>query len=480
MSIASWWPAMVLVGEGLLQLAVACRVVMRGPRRSSTSLAWIVVIMALPVVGMVTWFFVGEARIGSRRRARYAELARRVAQQAAMLGPVDEHRVMPEPHRAAIALAEAVGGTPCRGGNALDLVGDTECTIDSLVKDVDAARETCHLLYYIYLDDAAGRRVADALERAVARGVVCRLLVDAVGSKEFLRSRLCSRLRSAGVRVVEALPASILRAAFSRIDLRNHRKLAVIDGRIGYTGSQNIADASFAPKRRYAPWVDCTVRIEGPVVYDLQQIFVSDWYMDSEEPIENLLSRIPDAQEGGVPVQILSTGPNNDNEALGQLALSAFHNAREELILTTAYFVPGEAEVASLCTAARRGVRVALVLPARNDSWLVGAVSRSHYADLLAAGVEVFEYQKGLLHAKTLTIDRELALITTANFDQRSFDLNFEVSTLVYDSDFASHLRFLQRSYIADSVAVAHSRVDGRGLAARLVENAAGVFSPLL
>jgi cardiolipin synthase len=287
-------------------------------------------------------------------------------------------------------------------------------------------------------------------------------------------------LREGGVKVIGALPAHLLRAAFARIDLRNHRKIAVIDGVIGYTGSQNIADASFAPKPRFAPWVDCMLRIEGPVVWDLQTIFVCDWFLDSGEPLEDLLTKDTGDVDDGVTLQILPTGPAYDNEALEQLSLSAFHHAREELILTTPYFVPGESEVSSLCTAAKRGVRVALVLPARNDSLLVGAVSRSHYGQLVAAGVHVYEYQKGLLHSKTLTVDRNLAMVTTANFDQRSFDLNFEVTALVYDTDFASQLRFMQRSYIEDSVLVTADRIAGRSWLRRLLENAAGVFSPLL
>jgi len=480
MGFETWWAALFICVEVLLQFLVVSRVIMRGPRRSATSLAWIVVILTLPIAGMVAWFLIGEASLGSRRRRRYAELSDRIVTFAKSLGPIDDHRSDPPGYGVAISLAEAVGGTPPRGGNTLQLMGDTEQVIDSLAADIDAAEESCNLLFYIFLDDGSGRRVAEALKGAVRRGVQCRLLVDDVGSKAFLKSELCDSLREDGVHVTRALPAHILRAAFARIDLRNHRKLAVIDGVIGYTGSQNIADASFAPKPKFAPWVDCMLRIQGPVVWDLQTIFVCDWFLDTGESLEVLLTKDTGEVEDGVTLQILPTGPANDNEALQQLLLSAFHHAREELILTTPYFVPGEAEVASLCTAAKRGVRVSLVLPARNDSVLVGAVSRSHYGQLVAAGVEVFEYQKGLLHSKTLTVDRNLGMVTTANFDQRSFDLNFEVSTLIYDSDFASQLRFMQRSYMDDSVLVREGQIQSRSWPKRLFENAAGVFSPLL
>lgn len=473
------WHVLLVVAELALRVGVMVHIVMRGPRRGATTLAWLLVLVLLPVVGLVTWFLVGEVRMGRGRRRRYREHYAHAAAEVARVGPHDEHRFVPPGYEGWAALAEAVDGTPPRGGNHVELLADTDETLDSLVRDIDAARESCHLLFYIVLDDAAGRRVAEALARAAARGVACRLLVDDVGSRPFLRSRTCARLRRADVRVVGALPNRVLGLAIRRIDVRNHRKIAVVDGSIGYTGSQNLAEASFAPKPRYAPWVDCMLRMRGPVVRDLQAIFASDWYLDAEEPIERLFSA-DTRRQGDVTVQVVATGPLNDNEAMEQLVLNAFYAAREELILTTPYFVPGEAEVQSLCTAARRGVSVVLVIPARNDSRLVAAVSRSHYRALLDSGVEIFEYQKGLLHAKTMTVDRDLALVTTANFDRRSFDLNFEVSTLVYDTDFASRLRFLQRSYVQDSLAVTHASVARRPWSKRLFDNAVGVFSPLL
>ncbi len=480
MEWVQWWPAFLLACDACLRLVVVVQIIMRGPRAADSSRAWILLVVFLPLVGIPIWLLLGEARLGSRRRRRYRSIADRVADQVARLGPLPEHRAEAREYKATIALAEAVGGTPPRRGNELELTSDSAVLIERLADDIDAAQSSCHLLFYIYVEDEAGLRIGEALKAAVARGVDCRLLLDSVGSRPFLASRYARSLRDAGVQVVESLPANILRLAFARVDLRNHRKIAVIDGRVGYTGSQNIAAAAFALKPSYAPWVDCMLRISGPVVGDLQSIFVCDWFLETNEPLEPLLADIPDPCATGVPVQVLATGPNNDNEALDQLALSAFHGANEELILTTPYFVPGEAQVVSLCTAARRGVSVRLVVPARNDSPLVQAVARSHFGRLIEAGVEVFEYQEGLLHAKTLTVDRDLALVTTANFDRRSFDLNFEVSTLVYDSDFASQLRFLQREYMSQSTKVTMAQVNARSWLRRFADNAAGIFSPVL
>ena len=193
-----------------------------------------------------------------------------------------------------------------------------------------------------------------------------------------------------------------------------------------------------------------------------------------------ILNLQPLTNSDGVVAQIIGTGPNSYNEAMRQLLQSALHTAREELILTTPYFVPDDATISALCTAARRDVRTLLVLPARNDSPLIAAASRGHYQTLLDAGVEIHEYQKGLLHAKTMTIDRNLALIGTANLDRRSFELNFEVSLIVYNDDFAGQLRFLQMEYLSDSQRVDPAWWKNRGWPRQLWHNAAGTLSPLL
>ena len=475
--LTQWWP--VVLGGVLLQWTLVFRVLLRGPCQSSDRLAWLMVLILLPGLGVVLWFLMVETVLGGRRRKRRAQLAVQLVEQTGHLRNQDEACAEVPEYEDTVNLASAVGGAPPRRGNHVDLIGDTDEVLTRLVADIDAAEYHCHLLFYIWLDDEAGRMVGAALVRASGRGVACRLVLDDVGSRAFLRSGSCRRLSSEGVRVVRALPASILRVLVQRVDMRNHRKLAVIDGRVGYTGSQNIASASFAPKRQFAPWVDCMLRIEGPAVQDLQDIFLNDDYLETAEIPRGVYEHRAPIFDDGVPVQILPSGPSHNNEALEQLTLASIHRAGQELILTTPYFVPGEAEVASLCTAARSGVRIVLVIPARCDSILVSLVARSHYPSLLDAGVEVYEYLPGLLHAKTMTVDRSLGLVTTANFDQRSFVLNYELSTLLYDSDCASHLRFLQMSYLNDSRRITSADLHSSVLR-RLAQNAAGVLSPLL
>lgn len=480
--MTGWLAAILLLTEIAFRLAVLGVILLRRRLDPNVRLAWVMLVVLLPLIGPMLYLIFGEVRLGSDRAKRHRSAVERSHNQMAEL-PIptaDSAPTIPDPFRQIASLAESVGGDAPFGGHALQLFGDPARMTRAIIDDIDRATAHCHILTYIYLCDKTGCAIAEALMRAEGRGVECRVLVDAVGSAGFLKSDLPGRMRAAGVQVVAALPVSAPRALLSRIDLRNHRKIVVVDGEIGYTGSRNIADANFAPKRRFAPWVDALVRIEGPVVRDLQMIFVEDWFVDTDEWLEDFLTHHPTCQKDGMTAQVIATGPNAYNFAMRQVNQAAIHIAREELILTTPYFVPDEATVSALMTAARRGVTTELVLPARNDSRLVAAASRSYYDQLLESGVIIHEYCHGLLHAKTLTVDRALAVVTSANMDKRSFFLNFECSLMVYDDDFAGQLRFLQKEYISQASAVDPARWARRRWPRRLWHNAAGMLGPLL
>ena len=475
------WTITLLLTELAIRLGFTVFLLLRRNARTATTPAWIALVLALPIIGVLAYLLVGEVRLGRRRVDRYRELVKQVGMRIGELPMRSD--IQPETPRdfAQVAnLAEAVGQYPARGGNRIELVGDTDLFIQALVEDIDAAMTLCHLEFYIFLTDHNSQRVGRALAQAAQRGVKCRLLVDGVGSYHFLKSSLCEQMRAAGVRVVEALPASLLRLAIARLDIRNHRKIAVIDGTIAYAGSQNIADAEFAPKKRYAPWIDCMVRSQGPVVRDLHQLFIEDWFLDTDELLIDDLAIEPKAVADGMTAQVIGTGPTTYNDAMHELLQAAIHSAREEIVITTPYFVPDEATQSSIRTAARRGVDTTLVVPARNDSRLVAAASRGNYESLLDSGVRITEYRKGLLHSKTMTVDRKIALVTSANLDRRSFELNFEVSMVVYDDDFASQLRFMQVGYMAESDEIDRVRWRRRPWFTRLWQNAAGMLSPVL
>jgi len=439
-------PALVL-GEFALQLFVAGLVLVRKGRRPTVAMAWIVAVMGIPVAGLLAYFLVGESNFGRKRAARHARI----------LAEVDR----PERHRHAdprcvadslradqaqlARMAESVSHGPVLAGNRIDLSGDSAANIEAMARDIESARGHAHLLTYIYLLDGAGARIARALLAAAGRGVEVRLLVDGVGSKDFLRSELRRTLEAGGVRVAAALPVTLFRMVFARLDIRNHRKLLVVDGEIAWVGSQNVAEASFAPKARYAPWVDCMLRIQGPLARELQLVFVEDWYMEHEEDLDAKLAVEPPFETEGLAAQAVATGPNFRNDAMASLLQAAVHLARGEIVLTTPYYVPDIAMQSALAVAARRGVRVHLVVPRRNDSWLVQRASRAFYDELLAAGVSIHEFTGGLLHAKTLTVDGTTSVVTSANLDRRSFEINFEMGVLLYDEAFSERLRTLQQ-----------------------------------
>lgn len=473
--------AYVLLVDFLLRGALAIWILGRKNKSPQVALTWIVLILAVPIVSLVAYLLVGETRLGYWRKKRHAHALKTVDRPEirACVDPAT-HVQLVDREKQISTLAEQVSGATVVGGNQVELLGDSAHFRNRLIEDIDASVSHVHMLYFIYLDDKSGQMVADALLRASKRGVCCRLLVDGVGSKAFLKSSLRHKLEEGGVSVAACLPVNALRMLIARMDLRNHRKIAVIDGQIGYTGSNNLAEAAFAVKPKFAPWVDCTFRMDGPASKELQVLFLEDWYMETGELCDDELAHRPAVHEDGLPVQIIATGPNFYNEATTQLVQACIHTARSELVLTTPYFVPDQATVTNLEVAARRGVSVTLVVPKNNDSRLVALASRNHYEMLLDAGVRIVEFTEGLLHAKTISIDKEIAVVMSANLDRRSYELNFECGGIIYNSDFASELRFLQQSYIEKSEPIDPKAWAERPLHNRVIETAAGIVGPLL
>jgi cardiolipin synthase len=290
-------------------------------------------------------------------------------------------------------------------------------------------------------------------------------------------------MREAGVRVAVALPlkSASLRPSGLRLDLRNHRKIVVIDGSITYCGSQNCADPEFRVKPRFAPWVDAMIRFEGPIAAQNQLLFVSDWMSDVDEDLRELLERpLPADAADGFPAEVVATGPTIRPLAMPEMFATLMHAARRELTITTPYYVPNEQLQAALCNAAHRGVATTVVFPARNDSPLVAAASRSYYRALLESGVRVHEYVGGLLHTKSLTVDGELCLIGSANMDRRSFDLNYENNVLFHDADLTAEVRALQERYLASSRAIELAEVLAWPARRRLWNNALAMLGPVL
>jgi cardiolipin synthase len=340
------------------------------------------------------------------------------------------------------------------------------------------------LEFYIWSLGGRADEVGAALRRAVKRGVQCRVLVDALGSKMFLKSQLARELRQAGVVIAVALPAGLLHLLFSRPDLRLHRKIVIIDGVIGYTGSLNLADPLlFKQDAGVGQWVDAFVRVQGPAVDALADTFDEDWALETGDTLESvrpLGDALPETTEGRAPVQVLPTGPDAHVAAIEQVVLMAIYAATREVVLTTPYFVPSESLLLALLSAAARGVQVTLIVPAKVDSRLVALASRAFQSDLLAVGVRVALFNGGLLHTKSITVDGQFSLFGSLNLDPRSLRLNFEISLAVYDAEFTASLRHLQEHYLEASTLLDLDACRARSGLERFAEDTARLAGPLL
>jgi cardiolipin synthase len=479
------YPLIAFLAHTLLMLAVFARILLRPHRDPASRLAWLVVVASLPFAGILAYLLLGETNIGRRRVARLRSAVARLPpiDSACFRGSESVDPGVPERYRHVFRLGQSITGFEPVAGNKGSLMADSNAVIDAMVADIDAAADHVHLLFYIWLPDTNGCKIVEALKRAAARGVTCRAMADDLGSRAMIRSPHWQAMRDAGVRVTAGLPigSPLLRPFVGRIDLRNHRKIVVIDDRITYCGSQNYADPEFLVKAKFAPWVDAVIRFEGPIARQNQYLFASDWMTYVADDLADCFER-PLAPCGiaGIPAQVVGTGPTVRASAMPEMFEGVMFAARNELVVSTPYFVPNDSLLNALCTTAWRGVDTTIIFPARNDSWIVRAASRSYYADLLRAGVKVYEYEGGLLHTKSLTIDGELTLIGSANMDRRSFDLNYENNILFYDPVLTGDVRRRQQEYLARSHRISKESVAAWPMRKRLWNNTIAMMGPLL
>ncbi len=473
------FPLIYLVSEWLIRLLMLGVVIERHPPR--TAMLWLLVIYFLPWPGLLLYVLIGENRLPHRRLVKRQALQKKLdaLQQRHVPALPSARAVLSHDFLPAVKLAETLGKMPIMFGNQVELLADAHDVIEHLIEDIDAAKKHVHLLFYIFEMDTTGRRVFAALERAAERGVKCRLLVDDQGSRAFLRHH-AAVLRSHQVEVYAALPVNLLRAAVARIDLRNHRKIAVIDSRVGYAGSQNIVDPGYG--RKGLQWYDLMVRLTGPVVLELQAVFIGDWYAESDQLLEtdDIFPPVKNPQGQGAPVQVLPSGPLEAAESYQRLTVAAIYSARRHVLITTPYFVPDEVFLVAMETASLKGVEVELIVPEHSDQRVVGYAARGYFERLLKAGVVIHHYRKGVLHTKCMTIDDSLAFVGSSNFDIRSFALNFEINLIFYQPEFAAELYLQQQSYKADSKLITLSEWLNRPWYKRMLQNITRLLSPLL
>lgn len=453
---------------GFFALACIPLVLLRKKEASST-VAWIMTLLFLPIVGVVLFWFLGRDRVRRpAREKREGDASVRERVSAVEPGRADEKRGEPA---SVMRLATHVGvGGPLGGNDVRALVG-APATYDAIIDAIEGASHHVHLEYYIFRPDVAGTRVRDALVRAAGRGVEVRVLLDAYGSRGAGRRFFAPLLAKSG-ELAKFFPLDPVRRAWT-VNLRNHRKLVVVDGRVGFTGGINIGD-------EFLPWRDLHLRIEGPAVRQLQQVFVADWYFATRKDVvsRELFGR--NEQSGTSVMQLVQSGPDTTVEAIHHLYFAAIASAQKRVLLSTPYFVPDRALLVALQTAALRGVVVRLVLPSRSNHRVTFHAGRSFYDELLGAGVHVHEYEGGFVHSKIAIVDGSFATVGTANLDVRSFRLNFELIGVLWDAKVVADLEALFEDDLAHSKEVDLATWRARGLSLRIAEGVGRLFAPLL
>ncbi len=475
--------AFLLTLHLLIVIGFTIRILLRDDLSPPARLAWFIVLMVLPYVGSIIYFLFGEIDLGNKANKRHKDIFNRIRSKAAHLmgDKEDTDRLIDLPYKPAFHYAGSINGFHPVEGNKAELMANAAATNARLIADIDDAQSHVHVLYYIWLEDRTGTDVAHALIRAAGRGVACRAMADGLGSRALIKSSLWQEMKDAGVHLAVALPLdNLIRTLLtSRIDLRNHRKITVIDSKVTFCGSRNSADPEFLVKAKYAPWVDIMLRLEGPIVAQNELLFLSDWMQATGESLD-AFRLTATAAPGGFPAQVMGDGPTERKGATPQLFASLIACAQNTLTLSTPYFVPDATVLEALCAASHRGVTVTLIFPKVNDSWIVAAASRSYYRRLLSAGCEIHEFKGGLLHAKTLTIDGEVSLIGSSNLDLRSFDLNYENNILLQDIEVTTAIRERQGDYISQSDPVMLKHVIAWPHHRRIWNNVIATIGPVL
>lgn len=436
-----------------LSVRIASIIIVPRNRKPESALGWLLAIYFIPVLGILLFLLIGSPKLPRVRRRRQEEINAYIADQAGNVGDQAPAFDKPEWFEPLRLLNQRLGAFPLVRGNSARLIDDYDASLSAMTAAIASAQKYVHVEFYILSLDHTTYRFFSALADATARGVTVRVLSDHWASwrKPHYR-RTLAFYRQHGIEHHRMLPLDPLRGKFQRPDLRNHRKLLVVDGDVAYMGSQNVIDASYNLKkniRNGMRWVDLMVELRGPIVASVDTVFLSDWYAETAVALEGELElHGPVDGESGLDAQMVPSGPGFATENNLQLFLSLIGNARDRVVLISPYFVPNEALVLAIAAAVTRGVRVELFVSEAGDQAVVYHAQRSYYEALLRSGVRIWLYRKPfILHSKAMSIDDDFAVIGSSNMDQRSFGLNFEMSLFVRGADFVSDLRRVEDEY---------------------------------
>jgi cardiolipin synthase len=469
------WPIIAVVATAW---AVAMAIVVILERRSpAATMAWVLVLALVPIVGWMIYRLIGPQRL-VRKRLRRRTSRKVIEELVGVIHEIDE--TSPDHHRGQLArLAINAGEAGPLRADAVAIYTEGVDAYAAIAAAIAAAKHHLHVEYYIWEPDRLGTRIRDLLIARAQAGVEVRVILDGTGAASITRAFLAP-LRAAGAEVAWFNPVRLRSLRRRRADFRSHRKIVVVDGTIGFTGGMNLSEAQSREFVGDAAWRDTHLRLEGSAVRALQRIFAEDWYFTTEHTLAGTAYYPTPETRGTELVQIVGSGPDSDAFTIHKMIFAAIAQASERLWLTTPYFVPDEAITTALLTAALRGIDVQLIVPARGDSRLVDLAARSYFPELLRAGVRVFEYQPRFVHAKTMVVDDDLAMIGSANLDNRSFRLDFEVAVLSYGGAINAQLDHAFRDDLAACRELSMADVARVPFWSRLGQATARLLSPLL
>lgn len=427
-------------------------------RKPSEATAWLLAVFFVPFIGIFLFLFLGNSKLSKKRRSKQRAINDLIYKNTLQKEAIAEENAPPDWFRSIARLNSNLGAMPLVGGNGAKLVQDYEESLHKMAKSIDSAKHYVHVEFYIMSLDKTTKEFFNSLKKAKKRGVVVRVLCDHVGSLQYPDyKRTLEFFEKHDIAYQLMLPIKPLKGKFQRPDLRNHRKLLVVDGRIGYMGSQNIIDSSYNKKKNIKKglhWHELMVRVKGAVVYELDAIFAGDWYAETDELLETHIAGVGTITNdyGDNDCQIVPSGPGFEHENNLKLFTSLIYAAQNKIIIASPYFVPDESMLTAISTAAQRGVHVELFVSEIGDQLLVYHAQRSYYEELLKSGVHIFMYKSPtVLHAKHFTVDNSVSVIGSSNMDMRSFNLNMEISLLVYSTEFVDKLRLIEAGYKAQS-----------------------------
>lgn len=442
-------------------------------------LAWVWAILLFPIIGAVAYVVLGTNRISRKylRRKAKARLASELEGYRAFSGKdfVSNHSLSAEARRQLLFMEKTAGRKPT-AGNASKLLIDAAGFYGLLLDEIEKARHHVHLEFYIWRDDSTGKKFLDALARAAKRGIEVRLLVDEIGSME-VKSGFFKPLLKAGGHFSWFWSLHFLRHRFF-INLRNHRKVAIIDGKVAYIGGMNIGMEYLGEDKKFGYWRDSQLRLEGPCVSQLQEVFADDWFFATDEKLLEPAYYPEQKTVGSQIVQVVEDGPDSESGPLHMTCLSLISRAEKKVWIETPYFVPYWPLILQLQMAALRGVDVRLFLSGKLDHPYLLFISRSYYEELLNAGVRIFEYQKGIMHSKLMVVDGVWSFAGSANMDIRSFRLNFEINVAVHDNEMAQKIEQLMISDLAQSKEIKLDKFQARSWLEHAKESVLRLLAP--